>query len=358
MTTFSYTGAEAKYTANEAGDYSVVLKGGGTAVSRGGTVSGTVFLELGTVVTFKVGQGVAGVAATGQVYQEGGWPDGGSASGTGDGSSTRVCAGAGSTSMWISGALTAIAGGAGGGGLLYPVCNGGGPIGGSGSAAANMNGGRQHAGGTGAPAVDIGGGVMKGPSEPGSFLQGGDGAFIVGTFSYGGGGEWFGGGGGHYYMPGGGGSGWVGGLKDATNTSGTAGKEHGSAVINFVGPNPSGTMPGLPLTIRVRASTDTCQVEKDITVRVLGYVVHDVFDLPALVVGTPVSYQLPLSPGTGFAPIVWTTSGTLPTGLTLSATGLLSGTPSAAATFNWSAITTDDSGATATTAVESIVAAS
>lgn len=354
MTTFGFTGGEVTYTVNETGDYVVRLDGGRTPYASGGRVSGTIFLEMGTTVTFKVGESCLYLPDGPVAFRAGGWPDGGSVSGTiGTYKSTP---GAGSTSMWIGGMLVAIAGGAGGSIMFGSGSYGGGPIGGSGSVTANMNGGRQYAGGTGAPEVDVGDGVMIGPSSPGGYLQGGNGYYSDAYVSYGGGGGWFGGGGGHYNIAAGGGSGWTGGLKDASNIANVS--SVGLAIINFVGPNPSGTMPGLPLTIRVRASTETCQVERDITVRVLGYVVHGTFAIPNLVVGTPVSYQLPLSPGTGFAPIVWTTSGTLPTGLTLSAAGLLSGTPSSAGTFSWSAITTDDSGAVATTAVESVVAAS
>jgi hypothetical protein len=260
--------------------------------------------------------------------------------------------------MFIGGALVAIAGGSGKG-----VYSFGGGVSGTNARAFGGEGGRQYAGGNGGAQIA---GHTSNAGGNGSYMQGGSGSNCLTTeyTSAGGGGGLYGGGGGaqaRYGSPinggGGGGSGWTGALVGgATYENINIGD--GYATITYVGPNPSGTMPGIPLTIRVRASTDTCQVEKDITVRVLGYVVHATFAIPSLVVGTPVSYQLPLNPGTGYAPIVWTTSGTLPTGLTLSAAGVLSGTPSAADTFNWSATATDDSGAAATTAVESIVAAS
>jgi hypothetical protein len=202
----------------------------------------------------------------------------------------------------------------------------------------------------------------------GSYMQGGSGPDILRGWdaaSAGGGGGLYGGGGGYGsgnfgWAGGGGGSGWAGSLISGTTVTGTSiiGSNGGSGTITYIGPDPSGVMPGVPLVIRVRAETADCYVEKDITVRVLGYVVHATFAIPALVVGTPISYQLPIAAGTGYAPIVWTHTGNLPTGLTLSAAGLLSGTPSAAATYEWSAKATDDSGTVASTDVTSVVAPS
>ncbi|HEV3357426.1 MAG TPA: putative Ig domain-containing protein [Pseudonocardiaceae bacterium] len=63
-------------------------------------------------------------------------------------------------------------------------------------------------------------------------------------------------------------------------------------------------------------------------------------------VGTAASLQLSASGGT--APYTWTASG-LPTGLSVSSSGLISGTPSAAGTFNVSATAKDSTGATGST---------
>ena len=60
-------------------------------------------------------------------------------------------------------------------------------------------------------------------------------------------------------------------------------------------------------------------------------------------VGTAASLQLSASGGT--SPYTWTASG-LPTGLSISSGGLISGTPSAAGTFNVSATAKDSTGAT------------
>jgi subtilase family serine protease len=60
-------------------------------------------------------------------------------------------------------------------------------------------------------------------------------------------------------------------------------------------------------------------------------------------VGTAVSLQLSASGGT--APYTWTATG-LPTGLSVSSSGLISGTPSAAGTFNVSVTAKDSTGAT------------
>jgi putative Ig domain-containing protein len=71
------------------------------------------------------------------------------------------------------------------------------------------------------------------------------------------------------------------------------------------------------------------------------------------VVGQAFSYQL-TSTG-GVSPVSWSTTGTLPAGVKLSSTsGLLSGTPTTAATLNFTVIATDAVGAT-TTQTESVL---
>jgi len=60
----------------------------------------------------------------------------------------------------------------------------------------------------------------------------------------------------------------------------------------------------------------------------------------------------------GTAPLSWSTTGTLPTGLTLgAATGILSGTPTAAGTFDFSVVLTDAAGASTSQAMTVVVAA-
>lgn len=70
------------------------------------------------------------------------------------------------------------------------------------------------------------------------------------------------------------------------------------------------------------------------------------------VVYTPHQYTV----SAGSTPIVWTVSaGTLPTGMTLSTAGVLSGTPTAAATYNFTVKATNSAG-TATQATSVVIA--
>src|SRR5262249_17652628 len=76
--------------------------------------------------------------------------------------------------------------------------------------------------------------------------------------------------------------------------------------------------------------------------------------LPAAIVGVPYNgtgFQF-VSAG-GLGTITWTKTGTLPTGLTLSPSGLLSGTPSASGTFTFDVTATDGS-ATPQTSTQTI----
>lgn len=365
MTTFTSIGADQTYVVPETGNYAIKLYGSGSPIyiGNGGVTSGALFLEVGTVLTFRVGGPGQSAAAGSGLTGLGGWPDGGNSGVKNTAGARAAVGGGGSTSLLIGGALVAIAGGGSG---LYGL--GGGLSGGAGYSDGS-EGGKQYAGGNGSSQV----GTLASGADyftaggAGSYMQGGSGSDILrggDVNSAGGGGGLYGGGGGYgsgnfNRAGGGGGSGWAGALISGTTVTGTgAGFSGGSGTITYIGPDPSGVMPGVPLVIRVRAETADCYVEKDITVRVLGYVVHATFAIPALVVGTPISYQLPITAGTGYAPIVWTHTGDLPTGLTLSAAGLLSGTPSAAATYKWSAKATDDSGTVASTDVTSVVAPS
>ncbi|HMV87962.1 MAG TPA: putative Ig domain-containing protein [Blastocatellia bacterium] len=65
-------------------------------------------------------------------------------------------------------------------------------------------------------------------------------------------------------------------------------------------------------------------------------------NLPNASLGAPYSQQLTQTGGTGA--IAWSSAGTLPNNLTLSAGGLLSGTPTTAGTFNFTARATDANG--------------
>jgi hypothetical protein len=60
-----------------------------------------------------------------------------------------------------------------------------------------------------------------------------------------------------------------------------------------------------------------------------------------------VAFSQTLTATGGSTPYSWTSSGTLPTGLTLSGAGVYSGTPTAAGTFTWTATVTDSVSATA-----------
>ncbi len=76
--------------------------------------------------------------------------------------------------------------------------------------------------------------------------------------------------------------------------------------------------------------------------------------LPAAVVGVPYNgsgYQFQSAGGNGT--ITWTAAGSVPTGLTLSPSGLLAGTPSGAGTFTFS-VTASDGSATPQTSTQSI----
>ncbi|MGE5717773.1 MAG: Ig-like domain repeat protein, partial [Acidobacteriota bacterium] len=63
--------------------------------------------------------------------------------------------------------------------------------------------------------------------------------------------------------------------------------------------------------------------------------------LPAAVVGVPYSYAFTSVGGSGA--VFWTSTGTLPTGLTLASGGLLSGTPSGSGSFTFTVTATDGS---------------
>lgn len=57
-----------------------------------------------------------------------------------------------------------------------------------------------------------------------------------------------------------------------------------------------------------------------------------------------VAYTCTLAAIGGVAPYTWTSSGTMPAGLTLSSTGVISGTPTTPGTFSFSITVTDSAG--------------
>jgi titin len=66
--------------------------------------------------------------------------------------------------------------------------------------------------------------------------------------------------------------------------------------------------------------------------------------------------QTQLEASGGAPPYAWATSGQLPPGLALSDSGLLTGTPTSAGTFEWNAIVTDTAGNTASRALATTIA--
>jgi hypothetical protein len=78
--------------------------------------------------------------------------------------------------------------------------------------------------------------------------------------------------------------------------------------------------------------------------------------LPAVTVGT--AYAVTLAASGGVAPLIWSiTAGALPAGLNLDATGKISGTPSAAGSFTFTAKVADSAAGNATQAFTLVVAA-
>jgi len=76
--------------------------------------------------------------------------------------------------------------------------------------------------------------------------------------------------------------------------------------------------------------------------------------LPGATVGVPCTITLAATGGT--TPYTWAkTAGTLPTGLSLSTAGVISGTPTSAGTFNFTVRVTDANGSTATQALSMVV---
>ncbi len=157
-------------------------------------------------------------------------------------------------------------------------------------------------------------------------------------------------------------------------TDGTVGSAYSQTLAATGGTSPytwttlSGTLPtGLALSSGgVLSGTPTAAGTFNFTVQVTDSASATATKAFAVTIGTSVSITTtsPLTGGTvgsaysqtlaatgGTSPYTWTTlSGTLPTGLALSSGGVLSGTPTAAGTFNFTVQVTDSASATATKA--------
>ncbi|MFV0679047.1 MAG: Ig domain-containing protein [Ottowia sp.] len=119
----------------------------------------------------------------------------------------------------------------------------------------------------------------------------------------------------------------------------------------------SGIVQGTPLTtagsthvVRVRV-TDVYgyYTEGTVTITVTGSPITVSTSTVSANTGVPFSYALTASGGV--APYTWAALGTMPAGLTLSPTGVISGTPTLAGTYRVAVQVTDRTGATATTNV-------
>ncbi|MFM2182239.1 MAG: hypothetical protein RJB61_533 [Actinomycetota bacterium] len=150
-----------------------------------------------------------------------------------------------------------------------------------------------------------------------------------------------------------------------TSTGGTGAHtwSHTSGSLpNGLSLSTSGVLSGTPsatgsFTFEVTA-TDTASesASKSFTVSVANPVSVTTSSLPSGVTGTAYSQSMAATGGTGT--FTWSrTAGTLPTGLTLSGAGLLSGTPTAAGTFSFTVTATDGAGRTGSKAMTMTVGA-
>jgi Putative Ig domain len=113
--------------------------------------------------------------------------------------------------------------------------------------------------------------------------------------------------------------------------------------VNLTGtpaPSDQGTF---PVTIQVTDSTGTTAMSSGLTITVTNLTITTASTLPSGAVGTAYSLQFAATGGT--SPYTWSVASgsTLPAGLTLSSTGLLSGTPTAAVSAATFGITVTDS---------------
>ena len=126
---------------------------------------------------------------------------------------------------------------------------------------------------------------------------------------------------------------------------------------------PGGTISGTPTntgtySFTIQASDSTTPTPKtgsqplSITITSGPPLTITTTSLPGGAISTPYSATLQASGGT--SPYTWMVSGTLPTGLTLAAGGAISGTPTAANTFNFTVKVTDSSTPTAQTVTKAL----
>ena len=113
--------------------------------------------------------------------------------------------------------------------------------------------------------------------------------------------------------------------------------------VNLTGtpaPTDQGTF---PVVIQVTDATGTAAMSSGLTVTVTDLTITTTSPLPAGTVGTPYSVQFAATGGT--SPYTWTVASgsTLPAGLMLSSSGLLSGTPTAAVSAATFGVTVTDS---------------
>jgi hypothetical protein len=120
---------------------------------------------------------------------------------------------------------------------------------------------------------------------------------------------------------------------------------------------PFGTISGKPsavgsfnFTVRLSDSASNAAASKPFTIAITsGLTIATTPVLPAVTQG--IAYALTLSGSGGVAPFAWSVaSGALPAGLQLDATGKISGTPTAAGSFTFSAKVTDGASGSATQA--------
>lgn len=302
----------------------------------GAQLQGTLTWAAGTTdITAWVGS--AGGDANGGTPGTGGW-NGGAGGGTGSwspGASLSGGGGGGATDLRIGGFLPStrvmVAGGGGGGGGAHQggsgqgyIAGGAGGNGGSGtasggvfSAAPGAAAGGKNGGAGGAGGVEpSGNGQLGGAAETGTGDAGGGG----------GGGGWFGGGGGQ--------AGQAGILGYAGAAGGGGG---GSSYAN----------PAMVTNATATLAGPTAQPSATIQ-----WVDITTTSLPAMSAGTQVSQQLVATFANPASAITWqVTGGSLPSGLTLSAQGLLSGVPSRGQTYSFTLSAIAGPGALATSTV-------
>jgi hypothetical protein len=96
-------------------------------------------------------------------------------------------------------------------------------------------------------------------------------------------------------------------------------------------------------------------VTKAISIVVYALPTVSTLNLPAGVTG--IAYSQTLVATGGKTAYAWSSTGTLPTGVTMSAAGVISGTPTTAGTFSFTATVTDANGKTASQALSIVVTA-